>query len=64
MIFQTHGIVSVRHFRFYTAENEQKLVTLEQLREFLAATEEVEFQGCPQDEARYQNIKSVLKCIG
>ena len=32
--------------------NEKKLVTLDQLREFLAATSEVEFQGCGQDDER------------
>ena len=44
--------------------NEQKLVTLEQLREFLVATEEVEFQGCGQDEERYRHIEAVLRRFG
>ncbi len=44
--------------------NEQKLVTLEQLREFLAATEEVDFQGCGQDEERYRHIEAVLRRFG
>lgn len=44
--------------------NEKKLVTLEQLREFLAATSEVEFQGCGQDEERYRHIEAVLKRFG
>ena len=44
--------------------NEQKLVTLEQLREFLAATEAVEFQGCGQDEERYRHIEAVLRRFG
>jgi len=30
--------------------NEKKLVALEQLRQFLAGTTEVEFQSCGQDE--------------
>ena len=44
--------------------NEKKLVTLDQLREFLAATSEVEFQGCGQDDERYRHIEAVLKRFG
>ena len=44
--------------------SEQKLVTLEQLREFLAATEEVGFQGYGQDEERYRHIEAVLMRFG
>ena len=44
--------------------NEKKLVTLEQLREFLAAISEVEFQGCGQDDERYRHIEAVLKRFG
>jgi hypothetical protein len=44
--------------------NEKKLVALDQLREFLAATSEVEFQGCGQDEERYRHIEAVLKRFG
>ncbi|MBP8786787.1 MAG: hypothetical protein WBO88_05795 [Candidatus Dechloromonas phosphoritropha] len=44
--------------------NEKKLVMLEQLRGFLAATQEVEFQGCGQDEERYRHIEAVLKRFG
>ena len=44
--------------------NEQKLVTLAQLRDFLAATEAVEFQGCDQDQGRYRHIETVLKRFG
>jgi transposase InsO family protein len=41
--------------------NEKRLVTLEQLKEFLAATEEVAFRGCGEDEDRYRHIVEVLK---
>ncbi|HNC81377.1 MAG TPA: hypothetical protein PLP92_17745 [Rhodocyclaceae bacterium] len=41
--------------------NEKRLVTLEQLKVFLAATEEVEFRGCGADEDRYGQIEEVLK---
>ena len=44
--------------------NEKKLVTLDQLRGFLAATSEVEFQGCGQDDERYRHIEAVLKRFG
>jgi len=44
--------------------NEKRLVTLEQLKAFLAATTEVEFQGCGQDEDRYRHIEGVLKRLG
>jgi len=44
--------------------NEKKLVTLDQLREFLAATSEVEFQGCGQNDERYRHIEAVLKRFG
>ena len=44
--------------------NEKKLVTLDQLRGFIAATSEVEFQGCGQDEERYRHIEAVLKRFG
>jgi len=41
--------------------NEGKLVTLEQLRQFLAGTTEVEFQTWGQDETRYRHIQEVLR---
>jgi len=41
--------------------NEQKLVTLWQLRQFVEGTSEVEFRGCGQDEDRYRHIESVLR---
>jgi len=41
--------------------NEKRLVTLEQLKEFLAATEEVAFRGCGEDEDRYRHIVEVLQ---
>ncbi len=41
--------------------NEGKLVTLEQLRQFLAGTTQVEFQAWGQDEARYRHIEEVLR---
>jgi hypothetical protein len=46
--------------------NEKKLVTLEQLKAFVAVTTEVQFQGCGQDEDRYRHIEDVLKrfCYG
>ncbi|MGH7480173.1 MAG: integrase [Candidatus Methylomirabilales bacterium] len=44
--------------------NEKRLVTLKQLKEFLAATAEVEFQGCGQDEERYRHIEGVIKRFG
>lgn len=44
--------------------NEKRLVTLEQLRAFLAATAEVEFQGCGQDKDRYRHVEGVLKRFG
>jgi transposase InsO family protein len=44
--------------------NEKKLVTLDQLREFLAGTTEVEFHGCGRDEERYGQIEAVLKRFG
>ena len=44
--------------------NEKKLVTLEQLKAFLAVTREVEFQSCGQDEERYRHIGEVLTRFG
>lgn len=44
--------------------NEQKLVTLSQLRQFLEGTEEVEFCGFGQDEDRYRHIEAVLRRFG
>ena len=44
--------------------NEKKLVALEQLRQFLAGTTEVEFQSCGQDEERYRHIEGILKRFG
>ena len=44
--------------------NEKKLVTLDQLREFLAGTTEVEFQPCGQDEERYRHIAGILSRFG
>ena len=44
--------------------NDKRLVSLEQLREFLAATEPVEFRGCGNDEQRYRHIEEVLKRFG
>jgi len=41
--------------------NEGKLVTLDQLRQFLAGTTQVEFQAWGQDEARYRHIEEVLR---
>ena len=41
--------------------NENRLVTLEQLKDFLAATEEEEFRGCGEWEDRYRHIEEVLK---
>ncbi len=43
--------------------NEKKLVTLDQLRGFIAATSEVEFQGCGQDDERYP-IDIMLPSLG
>lgn len=42
----------------------KRLVSLEQLREFLAATEPVESRGCGNDEQRYRHIEEVLKRFG
>ena len=39
--------------------NEKKLVTLDQLREFLAATQGVGFQGCGQDGGRHRHIEAM-----
>ncbi|MGH8653864.1 MAG: hypothetical protein ACREYE_17600, partial [Gammaproteobacteria bacterium] len=36
----------------------------EAAEEFLAATAEVEFQGCGQDEERYRHIEGVIKRFG
>jgi len=44
--------------------NEKKLVALEQLRQFLAGTTEVEFQACGRDEERYRHIEGILKRFG
>jgi hypothetical protein len=44
--------------------DEKKLVALEQLRQFLAGTTEVEFQSCGQDEERYRHFKGILKRFG
>jgi transposase InsO family protein len=44
--------------------NEKRLVSVEQLKAFLAVTVEVEFQGCGRDEERYRHIEDVLKRFG
>lgn len=44
--------------------NEKKLVALEQLREFLAGTTEIEFRPWGGDEERYRHIEEVLKRFG
>jgi transposase InsO family protein len=44
--------------------SEQKLVTLQQLRQFLEGTVEVEFKGCGRDEERYRHIEAVLRRFG
>lgn len=41
--------------------NDKKLVRLEQLREFLAGTGEVEFRPWGNDEQRYRHIEEVLR---
>jgi transposase InsO family protein len=41
--------------------NEDKLVTLDQLRQFIAGTTQVEFQAWGQDKARYRHIEEVLR---
>jgi transposase InsO family protein len=41
--------------------NEKRLVTLEQLRDFLAGTKEVEFQAWGEDDERYRHIEGVVK---
>ncbi len=38
----------------------EEAVTLDQLREFLTATQEAEFQGCGRDDERYRHIEAVL----
>jgi hypothetical protein len=40
--------------------NDEKLKTLEQIREFLAGTEGVEFTHQPDRDTRYQHIADVL----
>lgn len=44
--------------------NEDRLVTLPQLRQFLEGTTEVEFQRCGKDEDRYRHIEGVLRRFG
>ena len=44
--------------------NEDRLVTLPQLRQFVAGTTEVEFRRCGKDEDRYQHIEGVLRRFG
>lgn len=44
--------------------NEDRLVTLPQLRQFLEGTTEVEFQRCGEDEDRYRHIEGVLRRFG
>jgi hypothetical protein len=44
--------------------NDKCLVSLEQLRAFLAGTEQVELGGCGNDEQRYGRIAQVLKRFG
>ena len=44
--------------------SEQRLVTLLQLRQFLAGTADVEFRGCGKDEDRYRQIEGVLRRFG
>lgn len=41
--------------------NEERLVTLPQLRQFVAGTTEVEFRRWGQDEDRYRHIEGVLR---
>jgi hypothetical protein len=43
--------------------NEDRLVTLPQLREFVEGTTEVEFRRCGKDEDRYRHIEGVLRRI-
>ena len=43
---------------------EGRLVTLPQLRQFVAGTAEVEFRRCGKDEDRYRHIESVLLRFG
>jgi len=40
--------------------NDEKLKTLEQIREFMASTEGVEFTHQPDPDTRYQHIADVL----
>ena len=41
--------------------NEDRLVTLPQLRQFVEGTTEVEFRRCGKDEDRYRHIEGVLR---
>ena len=41
--------------------NEDRLVTLPQLRQFVEGTTEVEFRRCGKDEDRYRYIEGVLR---
>jgi transposase InsO family protein len=41
--------------------NEERLVTLPQLRQFVEGTTEVEFRRCGKDEDRYRHIEGVLR---
>jgi hypothetical protein len=44
--------------------NEDRLVTLPQLRQFVEGTTEVEFRRCGKDEDRYRHIEGVLRRFG
>jgi transposase InsO family protein len=44
--------------------NEDRLVTLSQLRQFVEGTTEVEFRRCGKDEDRYRHIDGVLRRFG
>jgi transposase InsO family protein len=44
--------------------NEEQLVTLSQLRQFIEGTTEVEFRRCGKDEDRYRHIEGLVRRFG
>jgi len=44
--------------------NDERLVTLPQVRQFIEGTAEVEFRRCGKDEDRYRHIEDVLRRFG